>query len=745
MPLDPKLLRKFFAVGAVVAALVATGFYFRGIMRARRQPQINHSAIPKEAAQVAKGFTFSKSEGGRTLFTIRASSFEQFKEGQRYELRDASIILFGKEGSRSDQIFGSDFEYDKSTGDVTAKGEVEIDLQATSPVPGTSKDAGAQATKSMVHLKTSGLNFNEKTGLAHTKERIEFRVPDAAGSAVGATYDSRGNTLVLRSLVKVTATGRQKADITGQKATILRNPQSIVIEGARMEQPQRAISADKLTVLLRDNNTVDRILGSGNVHAVREGPKGFDVKAPAGELVMDRESQPQSGTLSGGVTMASRGDPPAEGKAGRIVLSFGAKGRLEKARAEDSLEFKQGAPDKSEQIKAAAVDVCVRNGNIVEKAVTSSGPAQIVLTQGPTVSTISAAQFEAKFGEQNRLQSVVGSPDAKIVSVTPGQPDRVTTSHDVTATFNNKGEIVSAEQTGDFHYLEGTRAGRADHAKYTAADENYVLGGSPRIADSDTSLTADNVQLNRKTGSMLAQGNVKTTYNQKAQAAGSGAMLGSSDPVHVTGSTMTATRGSGTARYTAARLWRGPDIVEAPTLVFDRTQRSLQAQGDKTARVASVFVQSDKKGKSTPVNIAADKLSYIDADRKAVFNGSVVTRIEGSTVTADSVKVLLQPRGSQSGSPQAGSQLDRIVAQGDIQIQQPGRKATGSQLVYTGEEEKFVLKGSAGHPPSIFDAERGQITGDSLTFFTHDGRVLVGSGDSSHTFTQTKVEDASKK
>jgi lipopolysaccharide export system protein LptA len=744
MPVDPKLLRKFFAVGAVVAALVAAGFYLRGIVGAWRLPKIAHSDIPKGVEQRATGFTFSKSEGGRTLFTIRASSLEQFKEGQRYELHDASIIVFGKEGSRSDQIFGSDFRYDKSTGDVTANGEVEIDLQATSPVPGTSKEDGAQATRSMVQLKTSGLNFNEKTGMAHTKEKIEFRVPDAAGSAVGATYDSHANTLILHSLVKVSTTGRQKANITGQRATILRNPQSVVIEGARLEQPQRAITTDKLTVLLRSDNTVERILGSGDVHAVREGPRGFDVKAPAGELVMDHQSQPQSGTLSGGVTMASRRDPPAEGQAGRIVVSFGAKGRLEKARAEDNLDFKQGAPDRSQQIKAAAVDVDVRNGNIVEKAVTSSGPAQIVLTQGPTVSTISAAQFEARFGDENHLKSVFGSPDAKIVSVTPGQPDRVTTSHDVTATFNNKGEIVSAEQAGDFHYVEGTRTGRADRARYTAADENYVLTGSPRITDSDTSLTAENVQLNRKNGSMLAQGSVKTTYNQKAQSAGTGAMLGSADPVHVTGSTMTATRNSGTARYTAARLWRGPDIVEAPTLVFNRAQRSLQAQGDKTARVTSVFVQTDKKGKSTPVNVAADKLSYVDADRKAVFNGNVVTRIEGSAVTADSVQVLLQPRGSQNG-PQSPSQLDRIVAQGDIQIEQPGRKATGSQLVYTGDEEKFVLTGSAGHPPSIFDAERGQITGDSLTFFTHDGRVLVGSGDSSHTFTQTKVENASKK
>src|SRR5437899_11988079 len=163
MDLDPKLLRKIFAFGALLAAIVAAGFYLRGIIISSKRPSVVSKSIPKNVEKAVSGFTFSKTEGGRTLFTIRASSFQQFKEGERYELLDASIILYGKEEDRSDQIIGSDFEYDKKTGDVTAKGEVEIDLQATSPVPGTSKTDDAQATKSMVHLKTSGLNFNEKT------------------------------------------------------------------------------------------------------------------------------------------------------------------------------------------------------------------------------------------------------------------------------------------------------------------------------------------------------------------------------------------------------------------------------------------------------------------------------------------------------------------------------------------------------------------------------------------------------
>lgn len=742
MPLDPRLLRKLFAAGAVLAVLVAAGFYLRSILKDWHQATAVPKNIPAGVAQVAKDFKFSKSEGGRTLFTIRAASFQQFKEGERYELHDASITLFGRDGDRSDHISGSEFQYDKSTGEVTASGEVQIDLEANSPVAVMAKPGAAPATGNVIHLKTSGLSFNEKSGLAETKERIEFRIPEAAGAAIGATYDSRGNVLALKSAVKIVTTGRQKATITGDSASIVKGPQRIIVQGARIEQPPRAVTTDRLTVVLRADNTVDHILGAGKVHAVREGPKGFDVSAPESELVLDDASQLRSGTLSGGVTFAGKGeDSPPQGRAGRLLLSFGGKGALAKVRAEDSVEFKQGPPAKSQEMEAAAVDFYLRDGKILEKAVTSAGPARIVLSQGTTSSTISAGQFDARFNAQNRLNSIFGSPNAKVLSSTPGQADRITSSREVTANFNARGEIASAEQTGDFHYQEGSREGWAERARYNPADESYVLTGSPRLVDTDRALTADSIQLSRKTGTAFARGNVKSTYNQKAESGG--AMLSSADPVHVTGATMTANRSSGMARFTAARLWRGPDIVEAPVILFDHEHRGLQAQRDQSSRVSSVFVQTDQNGKTTPVNITADKLSYVDTERKAVFSGNVLVRIEGSTITADTVEAFLL-RGSQAES-QGGSQLDRIVAQGDIQIQQPDRKATGSQLVYTALDEKFVLTGSPTRLPSIFDAERGQILGDSLTFFRHDGRVLVGNGESSHTLAHTKVQDASKK
>ncbi len=138
--------------------------------------------------------------------------------------------------------------------------------------------------------------------------------------------------------------------------------------------------------------------------------------------------------------------------------------------------------------------------------------------------------------------------------------------------------------------------------------------------------------------------------------------------------------------------------------------------------------------------MTADRLSYVDADRKAVFSGNVVVRASETTIASDTVQVFLLPRGTQGSS-----QVDRIVAQGDIQIDQPGRKATGNQLVYTAQNDKLVLTASAGKRPVIQDAQRGEISGDSLTFYRHDDRVVVAGKQNSQTVIQTRIQDAGKK
>jgi lipopolysaccharide export system protein LptA len=140
----------------------------------------------------------------------------------------------------------------------------------------------------------------------------------------------------------------------------------------------------------------------------------------------------------------------------------------------------------------------------------------------------------------------------------------------------------------------------------------------------------------------------------------------------------------------------------------------------------------------TPISITAPKLTYADSERRIHYEGSVEVKGSEFTASAKTVDAYLLAR-SQTSNNQgfAGpGQLDRMVAQDDVVIQQPKRRAEGQKLVYTASDDKFVLTGGT---PSIFDAEQGRITGVSLTFFRRDDRVLVEGGASAPVVTQTRV------
>ena len=114
-----------------------------------------------------------------------------------------------------------------------------------------------------------------------------------------------------------------------------------------------------------------------------------------------------------------------------------------------------------------------------------------------------------------------------------------------------------------------------------------------------------------------------------------------------------------------------------------------------------MLVQVDKQGKATPVSISSGRLTYTDDQRRAHFEGGVTARGADVTITAGQLDAFMVPRsqGSQSQSLKGQGQLDRLVAEGNVVVQKPGREATGGQLVYTVAEDKFVLSGGT---PSIF-------------------------------------------
>lgn len=771
MPFQIPRLRRLLVAAALLLSLVVAGVYFHRRHQSRDALKQIPSKMNIEIQQTAEGFKVSKSEQGRTLFTIEASKAVQFKMGGRAELHNVTITLYGRDASRYDKIYGDDFAYDPESGDVMAKGEVRIDLMANPEgllKPDQSKPTGM---KNPIHLVTRELIFNQKTGDAFTHAPVQLQMPQVTGSAQGVHYRAKDDLLILDSRVDLALTGSRDATLKAERGVITKTPRLVVLDSPRLTHGSGEMDARKATLYLREDDTVDHIVASDGVSAEIKGSAPLQARAAQAEFTMNRAQDGFSrAVFSGDVQLESKGERPSRVNAGRVLVDFATRNQVEKIHAEDNVKLAEfasageantGKPvpgaatripaggdggsastkSNGQQIEIAspAMDFAVAEGKRLARAETSS-PASITVLPVPSDGSstiVTAAKFVATFDDDNRLGTVHGAPDAKVVSTAPGQPERVSTSQQIDAAFRPTGGIDTVVQQGNVQYVDGERQARADRARYTPTDQMLELTGSPRVTDHGLTTTARIVRMNRGTGDATAEGNVKSTYSELHEQP-NGALLAAASPIHVTARTMTAHRNTSLAVYSGnARLWQDANVVEAPTIEFDRDHRSVVAQGDGQP-VSTVLVQMDKHGNASPVSITSKRLTYTDDEHRAHFDGGVTARGADVTVTAQHVDAYLVPRGQAAANPAARGQgqLDHLVAEGGVVVQEPARQATGDKLTYTSADDRFVLTGGS---PSIFDAEHGKIRGDSLTFFRHDDRVLVEGRDSSPTVTQTRV------
>ena len=767
-------------------------------------------------------------------------------------MHNVAITVYGKQHDRFDQIYGKEFIYDQQTGIVTGKGEVQIDLQSNPEGVLQPDQTAPKELKNPVHVRTTGLVFNQKTGDAYTPERVDFSLQQAVGSSVGATYVAKEGMLDMHSQVHVVMTGSSAATLDSTHGVIHRDPRVVDLDNPHLVHGPETYESDHATIYLRPDNSVDHMVGTGHVKIHMEGDSPIDARSERADLFMVPEENGQAGStasaqkpsvqpvsrpeaagangtqraeqkpanplaqpaprnllktaiLTGNVHAENHGLQPMEGDSGRAIFNFTGKNILTTGRAEDNVRIVQhhvggnkpeqpagaNGNQKSAQsstpqdiiVNAPVIDFVVGNeGKSLQSAVTS-GPPKITIVPSDGVkgqtTVITSRKFFAKFTDDSRLQSVHGAPDARIVNSAPNEPDRVSTSDVLDVAFHPAGGIESVVQTGNVAYVDADRKAWGDRARYTPDDQMLYLNGSPRFVQGGMTTTARAMRMDRGKGDAYAEGNVKSTYSDLKEQP-NGALLASSDPIHITAINMVSHRDPGVATYTGnARLWQNTSVVQAPIIVFDRDARSVLADGTPDYRVSTVFIQTDAKGKNTPVHIVSDHLTYFDNERRAHFIGSVIAKSEDATLTSDQSDVYWLPQttagasdsasansgvpesasgGAGGASPQASSsaqasrpvesttpnqksmqganKIDKIVADGHVVVIQPKRRGVGAHLTYTATDDRFVL---VGGPPSIFDAERGKVTGDSLTFYKRDDRVLVEGEANSPAFTESRV------
>jgi len=355
MPLPVYHLRRLLAVTTIVLILVVTGMYFSARLKIRDVLKDVPNKIGYDIKQTASGFQFSKSDGKRTLFSIQASDLKEFKLNGRAELHNVTILLYGRDSSRFDQIYGDDFAYDQKTGEVTAKGDVQIDLVANPAGLASPDQSTPKELKNPIHLKTRDLVFNKDTGNASTDARVEFSTAQATGWAVGVKYAGKSNTLTLSSQIHLTLNGENAAVIEAEHGVITNDPREVVLDHPHLDRQGGLLQAEQAIFHLGQDNNVERIQATGNViaenrvaagKAMPQAGEASEIRTHSDEaelLLTGKQDLLRTAVLTGHVHVEQSGTQPIEGDAGRVLLEFRGQNQLQKVHALDGTRLVQKA------------------------------------------------------------------------------------------------------------------------------------------------------------------------------------------------------------------------------------------------------------------------------------------------------------------------------------------------------------------------------------------------------------------
>jgi len=769
-------IRMGLIAGSVLLLMVLAGTYGYARYRAAKTwLDRGKKLLGASVARETDGYTFSHTLGPNTSFTLHAAKTFQHDNGL-WTLHDVVIEVYEAHDNRVDRIYGNQFEWDENQGVARAVGEVQMDLQLPSSVVATQRH-GSPATAAgaeNIHVRTSGLVFLRKLGVAATPEQIEFSYKGLTCFAKGAEFDNSPSALHLLADVRINGVlHEQPVVLHAVKADLDRDSNVLSFAQPVMETRDRKARADSAVLHLRKDGSVERAEAMGGVVL---DTSTEHVTAARLDTTMDGKNSPQTAKLSGGVKLVDDdAKQPAHGEAGEVRLRFDGDGHPEEITAVNGahlLAKQAGAGGvwleremRGDQIVAElhtdgkkgkprlqtlhATGKAAMRGDSLAKAVGKQAPGMKATSvaaddllanfvpdgvkkvridklhgQGHTVLRQTAPLTEEHTSTGDTLDVLFAAAAASAAQADLGQVTVASATQVGHVTINNHAAVKPGSKKA-----QDVSTGSAEQALYDGASEKLSLHGGVRLVDAGTAVVADSVVVDQKTEDAVAQGNVAATL------AGSG----TAEPTHITAQQATLHKATQLAVFEGspakqARLWQDASQIEAATILVDRQNKTLVARpATAGGTVHSVFAAQPRPG-ATPkpgaapgiLRVESRLLEYSDAQHNAVFTGPVkmdgsIGEVRGQKTTVYFIPAVKDSPKTSSGEMGAmGGALDRVVVVGGVIIDEPGRHGTGDQLVYEAADGSFVLTGTPAVMPKVVDALQGTVTGASLLFRAGD-------------------------
>ncbi len=741
-------LRQFLAVALIAAALAVAGLYL--LQRRRQNTELARSAqahtpmLGLKIQQSAAGVTIAKSVAGRPVFRLEARRADTLRANGHDLLYDVSILVYERDGVHADSISGSRFRYDSRSGALQARGAVRIELASR---PGAPRQRASPPVSIVAH----DLSYNVKQGTGSLARGVTFALGTAQGSAGAAQLDSRAGQANFSGGVHLQwqRPGRAPLTVAARQAQLRRLPAGspaaaavTLAGGARLISGAQSLTADRLTLLLRRDHSLRRLLATGHIHAADVLPGRrltLAADTAAAGFAPGRRQALNRLTLAGHVdarqlTAAQRGRLTA----GQVNFLYSAAGVLQQVQASQGARLTlQGAQPQT--LSAPELDFRLRPAvgaapsQLRLAAIANQGRATLVSGADTAV----ADHLQLALDRREQPSSARASGDVQLRQLVAGtvrssRSDRLALRFVPVA---GKAQLQQATASGHVVVRQGDRRIAADAMTYTPADGRAQFTGHVRGSEAQARFAAQHLLWSATPaggGQLHARGAVTLSLlgaGGSTWGMGPASSAHSSPPVVVTANQLdwteppragdptplaagaalpapAAFRGTAVFRG-AVRLVQVPNLLRADQVTL-RGERELSAQG----HVQTTLLAPGAKPRA--VTIAAGQLVYTVASREAVYRRNVTMQVENARLQAPRIEAWLRPSGG----------LQRAEALQGVRLTQPGRTGSAERVSYDFASSLIELSGG---PPSIFDAEQGKIIGDPLTFSLASDEIQVGS------------------
>ncbi len=691
----------------------------------------------------------SKSKIQSARITANYAMVDQNTE--KIELSDNVFINIIPNGQNSEMSQPTDIKSDRAVASFANKEIKQIDLNGNVDVYQKPTSANSKWTRTKANKATVKIEKELKSVELTENVQIETATNDAKPTKINsgyALYEKDIDRFHLKNGVHiVTVEDNKPTNIKAAEAVYEQTNGKIFLNGnAEIDNGTEYLKGDVMTALLFPNKKVKYSNAKGNAYLKQTSPeRTTEVSGNELNATFNDNQQLQAANAVGNsnaILIPAKAEEYSKvtlSAPNAIHLNFRGEGLLEQMNTEGRTTIQMNAPNNradasNKKLTADSVRTFFNtNGKDLTKAEAVGNaelfvePLQNSATNYKT--TVNAPRFDCEFFPTgNNAKICIAQTKTKTVRVPTMASEKRGTqtliADKLNAQFNQQTQDVQVfDALGNTKFTELDRNGIAERINFTADDEVVRLrGGEPTVWDSRARAKGDEIDWETRAEKSFLRGNVSTTYYSQKQTGGATPFGETNKPVYVTAANAEFNHAEETGLYTGnARAWQDNNYVRSDKLLLKQKEGQLFADGS----VQSVLYDAKKKekGKETtvPVYASSNKMFYNRENRQLRYEENVDIRQGTDRITAGKADIFMDDK----------NEMSKTIAETNVVITQPNRRAIGDWAQYTAENEVAILR---GNPAKIDDNENGSSQGSQMTVYMRENRV-VGESQSEQTNT----------